>query len=114
MTDLVFTCGDKSEKDYPTGNAFAFINGQMRPNVELSEDHKVKATLTSEPPPKELAPGEGVKLEYEILFDESLVTPDRNGWKTRVRPYADVYYVWEGRPYHTDAWLPRVSVRKAK
>lgn len=114
MTDLVFTCGDKSEKDYPTGNAFAFINGQMRPNIALSDQHRVKTRLTSDPPPDRLAPGEGVELQYEVVFDESLAAPDRNGWKTRVRPYADVYYVWKGRPYHTDAWLPRVSVRKAE
>ncbi len=111
MTDLVFTCGDKSEKDYPGGTAFVFVNGRLRPDVEPSEDHLVKTRLVGDEPPKELAPGASVELQYELVFSPELAKRESNGVKKRIRPYADVYYVWEGRPYHTDAWLPRVSVR---
>lgn len=111
MTDLVFLCGDKSDADYPAGNAFENIAGQVQPAINASNQRRIRVTRTSPEPPKSLLPGESVTLTYELVFPSSVNWEEALGWKKRMRPYADVYYRWDGRIYHTDAWLPRVTVK---
>ncbi len=70
----------------------------------------VRAKSVSAPPPQTIGPRETVRLRYELSFSPKLAATRDDGTRKRVRPYVDLYYVWEGRPYHTDAWLPRVAV----
>ncbi|MCC6484027.1 MAG: hypothetical protein IT209_04190 [Armatimonadetes bacterium] len=111
MTDCHFSLSERSDKDSPGGYAFAFVQGQLHTTANPDERHLVQATLISPKPPTTVQPGQTVTLEYEVTFDPSLdAAPD--GVQKRVRPIANLYYVWDGRPYHTDAWLPRVMVKK--
>jgi hypothetical protein len=112
MTGCRFSLSEKSEKDAPGGYAFAFVQGRLHTHVQPSEEHLVRAKLTGEAPPETIEPGQTVTLEYEVTYDPALDTIVRGGMRKRIRAYCDLYYVWEGRPYHTDAWLPRVVVRK--
>ena len=70
----------------------------------------VMAKRVSAPPPQSIGPGKTVRLRYELSFSPKLAATRDDGTRKRVRPYVDLYYVWEGRPYHTDAWVPRVAV----
>jgi len=70
-----------------------------------------QANVAAGPPPTEPAPSDTLRLEYEVTFSPELANTRDDGKRERVRPYVDCYFVWRGRPYHTDAWLPRVAVR---
>lgn len=111
MTDCHFSLADRTDKDSPDGYAFAFVQGHLHTTADPNQTHLVRAKLVSSAPPTTIKPGETVKLEYEIVFDPSLDSTN-GGVQKRVRPIANLYYVWEGRPYHADAWLPRVMVKK--
>ena len=106
-----FSLSEKSDADAPRGYPFAFADGVLRVHRAAPEAHNVRAKLVSAEPPDRIGPGETIRLEYEITFSPELARTRDDGKRERVRPYADLYYVWEGRPYHTDAWLPRVAVK---
>lgn len=110
MRNCTWAVGDKTEKDYPDGYAFAFVQGQLHTNRAPSDEHLVKSKLLSGDLPTEVAPGQTVTMEWEIVFDASLDSKDGGGHRKRIRPIADMWYLRHGRPYHTDAWLPRVVV----
>lgn len=112
MTECRWTLSEKSEKDYPGGYAFAFVQGELHIKGDPSTEHLVKSRPVGKIPPDVIEPGETVRLEYEVIFSPELDTTERGDMRKRVRPLVDLYYVWEGRPYHTDAWLPRVVVKK--
>lgn len=112
MTQAYFELGEKNDAVHPGGYAFAFVDGILHMNVDPRAGREVQAKLVGPKPPRTIGPGETVRLEYEITFAESLARTSDVGKRYRVRPYADIYFVWEGRPYHSDAWLPRVAVRK--
>ncbi len=112
LSQLTFRLSEKADADYPGGYAFAFTDGQLRVKADPAAKHQVEAKLVGQPPPDRLGAGETVRLEYEITFSPELARKNDRGWRHRVRPYADLYFVWDGRPYHTDAWLPRVVVRR--
>jgi hypothetical protein len=111
MTQLHFRLSEKNDADFPGGYAFTFDEGKLRVHTDPGAKRLVQAELTGQPPPTEIGPGETVRLEYQVRFSPELTQPRDDGRRERVRPYVDLYYVWDGRPYHTDAWLPRVVVR---
>ncbi|NOY81010.1 MAG: hypothetical protein GXP31_08395 [Kiritimatiellaeota bacterium] len=114
MTGLLFSVGEKTAADWPGGYAFAFVNGQLQRPVPPANAHKIRAERLGPPPPDMVGPGQKVRLTYRIVFSPDLAGHTDRGWRKRVRPYVDLWYVWRGRPYHTDAWLPRVVVRAPK
>lgn len=57
-----------------------------------------------------VAPGQTIMRRYRATYPEELVGLEDRGRPRRVRGYADAHYTWEGRPYHTDAWMPNVVV----
>lgn len=105
-----FRLTEKNEADFPGGYAFVYANGVLHVFTAARAQRLVKARLLGPPPPRTVGPGETVRLQYEIRFSERLVPRAADGRRQRVRPYVDLYYLWDGRPYHTDAWLPRVAV----
>lgn len=55
-----------------------------------------------------IAPGKTITRRYVAVYPEELV-----GEKSYdARGFADAHYTWNARPYHTDAWMPRVSIVK--
>lgn len=109
MTGCRWSLAEKSDKDFPGGYAFAFVQGQLQTKAAPADEHYVKARLIGAAP-KSVQPGETVTLTYEVRFDNELARQDDGGNRKRVRPICDLFYIWEGRPYHTDAYLPRVTV----
>lgn len=57
-----------------------------------------------------LAPGQSITRRFVAIYPESLVGLEDRGRPRPVRGYADAHYTWEGRPYHSDAWMPNVVV----
>jgi hypothetical protein len=112
MTQLHFRVSEKNDADFPGGYGFSFADGTMDVNTDPDATRGVQASLVSQPPPREIGPGHTIRLDYEITFSPELARTRDDGKRERVRPFVDLYYVWDGRPYHTDAWLPRVAVRK--
>lgn len=110
MTQMHFALGDKTDSDYLGGQAFLFTRGQLTMTLNPDAPHRVTARPLGTQPPTTLGPGQKLRLRFEITFSPELATPRADGRRQRVRPYADLWYVWKGRPYHTDAWLPRVAV----
>jgi len=111
LTDFVLEVGDKTDADWPGGYAFAFVNGRLHRRSAPSTAHRVRARPVGAPPPKQIQPGQKIETTWEITFSKELAGTTSRGWRKRIRPYADAWFVWNGRPYHTDAWLPRVVVR---
>ncbi len=112
MTQCRWSLSERSEKDDPGGYAFAFVQGALQTKRAPVDEHLVRAKVVGASGPEEVKPGQTVTLTYDITFDGNL--DQREGSRKRVRPICDLYYVWEGRPYHTDAWLPRVVVDAGK
>lgn len=112
MTQCRWSLSERSEKDDPGGYAFAFVQGELQTKRAPVDEHLVKSKLIGSAPPETVKPGESVTLTYDVTFDPAL--DQREGSRKRVRPICDLYYVWDGRPYHTDAWLPRVVVDAGK
>jgi len=110
FTQMHFRLGEHSDADYPGGYDFVYEDGVLDVFTDTSPDaHKVKAKLLDYAPGVAW-PGKTLSLEYEITFSPELAKPLGNGVKQRVRPLVDLYFVWGDRPYHVDAWLPRVQV----
>jgi hypothetical protein len=51
-------------------------------------------------------PGETITRRYTAKYPSGLIDAD----PYRARGFADAHYTWEGRPYHTDAWMPKVAI----
>ncbi len=109
-----FRVSEKSGADFPGGYAFAWANGVLDVFTDSSATRKVRARRTGPELPATIAPGETVRTRYEVTFSPELARLRDDGKRERIRPYADLYFVWNRRPYHTDAWLPRVAVRSEK
>lgn len=110
MTQCQWRLSEKNPADFPGGYGFVYEGGVLDVFTDEKADRAVKAKLIGRSPPRLVGPGETVRLRYEIVFDEGLARLGKDGRRKRVRPLCDLYFVWNGRPYHTDAWLPRVAV----
>lgn len=55
-----------------------------------------------------IAPGQTITRRYIVVYPEELIGAD----PYRARGFADAYYTWNGRLYHTDAWLPKLPIVK--
>jgi len=114
MTQCHFRLSEKNDADYPGGYAFVYEDGVLDVFTDRYARRAVRAKVVGQRPPRTIYPGQTVRLEYEVIFADELAQREDNGRRKRVRPYVDLYYVWQGRPYHTDAWLPRVTARRSR
>jgi hypothetical protein len=112
MTQCHLRVSEKHDADFPGGYGFVFDGGVLSVLTDPAAERLVKATLQPARVPRTIGPGQTVRLRCEVVFSEKAAGKRDDGNRKRVRPYADLYYVWQGRPYHTDAWMPRVTVRK--
>ncbi len=53
-----------------------------------------------------IAPGQTLTRRYTALYPIGLIGAESHP----ARGFADAHYTWKGRPYHTDAWMPRVDI----
>jgi hypothetical protein len=109
MSQCHFRLSEKNEADFPGGYGFVFQDGVLEVFTDPTAERLVRATLLEPPPPTQVGPGEAVRLRYEVIFAPAAASRRDDGKRERVRPYVDLYCVWEGRPYHFDAWLPRLT-----
>jgi hypothetical protein len=109
MEQCAFRLSEKNAADFPGGYGFVYEDGVLDVFTGLKAERLVRATLLGPEPPKTIGPGQTLRLQYEVTFSERLCAPREDGKRERVRPLCDLYYLWRGRPYHTDAWLPRVT-----
>lgn len=107
-----FRLSEKLDADTPGGYLFVFDGGVLNVFTDAGAARAVRARVVDGAVPATIGPGETVRLRLEVVFEEKLAALGDGGGPRRIRPYADLFYVWNGRPYHTDAWLPRVLVRK--
>ena len=112
MTQCRFRLSDKNDADYPGGYGFTFSDGVLDVLTDAGAKRNVRATLVRGAAPEAINPGQTVLLDYEVSFAAEMARLRDDGKRERFRPYVDLYCVWQGRPYHMDAWLPRVAVRK--
>lgn len=89
-----------------------YEDGVLTVLTDSRAERLVRARLVGARPPGTIHPGQTVRLDYEATFSPHLAALNDDSTRRRVRPYADLYFVCEGRPYHADAWLPRVAVRR--
>jgi len=111
MTQCHFRLSEKNDADFPGGYAFVYEDGVLDVFTDPTAERVVQAEPLGPRPPATIGPGETVRLEYRVTFSQKLAGTRDDGRRERLRPYADLYYLWRGRPYHTDAWLPRVTAR---
>jgi hypothetical protein len=110
MTQCHWRLSERTLADFPGGYGFVYEDGVLDVFTDEKADRGVKAKLIGRSAPRTIGAGETVRLRYEIVFDEKLAGLGEDGRRKRIRPVCDVYFVWAGRPYHADAWLPRVAV----
>lgn len=109
LSQVAFRVGDKQGMDFPGGYSFVYQDGILTVLEQPGSDPLVSAKLLNTRVPRTVQPGQTLRLEYEVTFSKRLAEPTDRGWLQRVRPYAEVWFVLGGRPWHTDAWLPRVT-----
>ena len=111
LSQCHFRLSEKNQADFPGGYGFIYQDGVLDLFTCADARREVMAQMADARPPRTIAPGQTIRMDYELTFARSLARTRDDGKRERVRPYLDLYYVWWGRPYHTDAWLPRVAVR---
>lgn len=94
----------------------AFTNREKEPMTDFRMDmigrddpaKKVRYKLTGGDEATTIAPGQTLKRTYTAVYPKDLAGADSH----RARGFADAHFSWKGRPWHTDAWMPRAEIRK--
>ena len=105
-----YLAGRKCSVDvkYTNKESTAFENPRFNVTSDDSPDRAVRSSeLSAGPVPSiGIEPGQTVIRTFEF-------TVPLNRIGDRVRPIGELDYTWEGKPYYSDVWLPRLPVKAA-